>query len=38
MNAFGKRIKQLNFQKGDKGKEIKLTLDTEVQKLCNELY
>ncbi len=37
VNAFGKRIKQLNFQKGDKGKEIKLTLDTEVQKLCNEL-
>ena len=37
VNAFGKRIKQLNFQKGDKGREIKLTLDTEVQKLCNEL-
>ena len=37
VNAFGKRIKQLNFQRGDKGKEIKLTLDTEVQKLCNEL-
>ena len=37
VNAFGKRIKQLNFLKGDKGKEIKLTLDTEVQKLCNEL-
>ena len=37
VNAFGKRIKQVNFQKGDKGKEIKLTLDTEVQKLCNEL-
>ena len=37
VNAFGKRIKQVNFQKGDKGKEIKLTLDTEVQKLCNNL-
>ena len=37
VNAFGKRIKQVNFQKGDKGKEVKLTLDTEVQKLCNEL-
>ena len=37
VNAFGKRIKQVNFQKGNKGKEIKLTLDTEVQKLCNEL-
>ena len=37
VNAFGKRIKQVNFQKGDKGKEIKLTLDTEVQKLCNDL-
>ena len=37
VNAFGKRIKQVNFLEGNKGKEIKLTLDTEVQELCNEL-
>ena len=36
-NAFGRRISQLAFQEGDKGKTIKLTVDTEVQKLANEL-
>ena len=37
VNAYGRRISQLAFQKGDKGKTIKLTIDTEVQKLANEL-
>ena len=32
-----KELNKLIFKKGNKGKEIKLTLDTEVQKLCNEL-
>ena len=25
------------YQKGTKGKDIRLTIDTEIQKLCNEL-
>ena len=37
VNAYGRRISQLAFQKGDQGKTIKLTIDTEVQKLANEL-
>ncbi len=37
VNAYGRRISQLAFQQGDKGKTVKLTVDTEVQKLCNEL-
>jgi len=37
VNAYGRRISQLAFQQGDKGKTIKLTVDTEVQKLANEL-
>jgi penicillin-binding protein 2 len=37
VNAYGRRISQLDFQKGDKGKTIKLTIDTEIQKLTNEL-
>ena len=37
VNAFGKRINQVDFQEGEKGKKLKLTIDTEVQKLCNEL-
>ena len=37
VNAYGRRISQLAFQNGDKGKTIKLTIDTEIQKLCNEL-
>ncbi len=37
VNAYGKRVKQIKFQEGEKGKKIKLTVDTEVQKLCNEL-
>ena len=37
VNAYGKRIKQIDFQKGEKGKTIKLTIDTEIQKLSNNL-
>ena len=37
VNAYGRRISQLEFQKGEKGKDIKLTIDTEVQKLTSEL-
>ena len=37
VNAYGKRINQIDFQEGKKGKIIKLTVDTEVQKFCNEL-
>ncbi|MDA9598681.1 penicillin-binding protein 2 [Candidatus Pelagibacter sp.] len=37
VNAYGRRINQLAFQKGNKGKTIKLTIDTEVQKLANQL-
>ena len=37
MNAYGRRISQLEFQKGEKGKTLRLTIDTEVQKLANEL-
>ena len=37
VNAYGRRISQLEFQKGEKGKTVKLTIDTEIQKLTNEL-
>ena len=37
VNAYGKRISQLDHKEGEKGKNITLTLDTEVQKLSNEL-
>ena len=37
VNAYGKRINQLDYQEGLKGEKIRLTIDTEVQKLCNEL-
>ncbi len=37
VNAYGKRINQLDFQEGTKGQDIKLTLDLEVQKLAGEL-
>ena len=37
VNAFGKRISQLDYTDGLNGKTIKLTLDTEIQKLCSEL-
>ena len=37
VNAYGRRISQLEFQKGTQGKTLRLTIDTEVQKLSNEL-
>jgi penicillin-binding protein 2 len=37
VNAYGKRINQIDYQEGKQGKKIHLTLDTEVQKLSNEL-
>jgi len=37
VNAYGKRISQLAYQKGKEGSKIRITLDTEVQKLCSEL-
>ncbi len=37
VNAYGRRISQLEFQKGEKGKTLRLTIDTEIQKLTNEL-
>ncbi len=37
VNAFGKRINQVDFQQGEQGQKIKLTIDSEIQKLCNEL-
>ena len=37
VNAYGKRINQLDHTDGENGKTIKLTIDTEIQKLCNEL-
>jgi len=37
VNAYGKRIKQIDHLEGLKGETIQLTLDTEIQKYCNEL-
>ena len=37
VNAYGKRIKQIDHTNGESGKKIKLTIDTEIQKLSNEL-
>ncbi len=37
VNAYGKRINQVDFKEGEKGKKIRLTIDTEIQKFCNEL-
>ena len=37
VNAYGKRINQLEYQKGKEGSKIRLTVDTEVQKLCAKL-
>ena len=37
VNAYGRRISQLEYQKGKKGKTLRLTLDTKVQQLTNEL-
>jgi len=37
VNAYGKRIKQIDHERGEQGDKIKITVDTEVQKLSNEL-
>ncbi|MDC3342080.1 penicillin-binding protein 2 [Candidatus Pelagibacter sp.] len=37
VNAYGKRINQLEHQKGKQGLKIRLTVDTEIQKACGKL-
>ncbi len=37
VNAYGRRISQLAFQTGDKGETFRLTVDTKIQELTNEL-
>ena len=37
VNAYGKRISQLDYTEGSNGKTIQLTIDTEIQKFCSEL-
>ena len=37
VNAYGKRISQLDYTNGLSGETIQLTTDTEIQKVCNEL-
>ncbi len=37
VNAYGKRINQIDHQESLKGKSIRLTIDTEIQKFCNKL-
>ena len=37
VNAYGRRINQLAFQKGNKGKTIQLTIDTKIQEFTNQL-
>ena len=37
VNAYGKRINQIDFQEGEQGKTIKLTVDTEIQKYTHKL-
>ena len=37
VNAYGKRINQIDFEEGNKGNTIQLTIDTEVQKFTSEL-
>ena len=37
VKAYGKKINQIELQKGTKGKDIKLTIDKEVQNYCTEL-
>ena len=37
VNAYGKRINQLEYQKGKQGSKVRLTVDTEIQKLCAKL-
>ena len=37
VNAYGKRINQIDHVEGQKGKSIRLTVDTKIQQMCNEL-
>ena len=37
VNAYGKKINQIDFRQGESGRNIKLTIDTEVQKVTSEL-
>ncbi len=37
VNAYGKRINQLEHQKGKQGSKVRLTVDTEIQKACAKL-
>ena len=37
VNAYGKRINQLEYQKGKQGSKVRLTIDTKVQKLCADI-
>ena len=37
VNAYGKRIKQIDHEEGKHGKKIKLTIDTKIQKFANKL-
>ena len=37
VNAYGKRINQIDHLEGKKGKNLRLTIDAEIQKLANEL-
>ena len=37
VNAYGKRINQIDYLEGKSGKNLRLTVDTKIQKLANEL-
>ena len=37
VNAYGKRINQIDYIEGQKGKSIRLTVDTKIQQMCNKL-
>ena len=37
VNAYGKRINQIDHIEGQKGQSIRLTVDTKIQQKCNEL-
>ena len=34
--AFGKRVKELDHEEGKKGENIRITIDTEIQKFLTE--
>ena len=36
VNAFGKRVKELDHEEGKKGENIRITIDTEIQKFLTE--